>query len=127
MTMKEVIQTQNAPAPLGPYSQAIKAGNFLFVSGQVAIDPEKGKIIAEGIRAQTVRALENIRAILEAAGYGFSDIIQTSVYLSSISLFSEFNNEYAKYFTQGFPTRATVGVVLVPQALIEISVVAYKD
>ena len=88
--MKEVIQTQNAPAPLGPYSQAIKAGNFLFVSGQVAIDPEKGKIIAEGIRAQTVRVLENIRAILEAAGYEFSDIIQTSVSQSTLAFGSSF-------------------------------------
>ena len=125
--MKEAIQTEHAPKPLGPYSQAIKAGNFLFVSGQVAIDPKKGEIVAKGIQAQTTRVMENIKSILEAADYEFSDIIQSNVYLSSIDLFKDFNNEYAKYFAKEFPTRATVGVMLVPKALIEISVVAYKE
>ena len=125
--MKEVIQTEHAPKPLGPYSQAIKAGNFLFVSGQVAVDPKKGVIVAKGIQAQTTRVMENIKSILEAADYGFSDIIQSDVYLSSINLFKDFNSEYAKYFVKEFPTRATIGVMLVPKALIEISVVAYKE
>ena len=125
--MKEVIQTEHAPKPLGPYSQAIKAGNFLFVSGQVAVDPKKGVIVAKGIQAQTTRVMENIKSILEAADYGFSDIIQSDVYLSSINLFKDFNSEYAKYFAKEFPTRVAVGVMLVPKALIEISVVAYKE
>jgi 2-iminobutanoate/2-iminopropanoate deaminase len=125
--MKKVIQTENAPAPVGPYSQGIKVDRFLFVSGQVAIDPEKGRIVANGIREQTARVMENIKAILQAAGYNLSDVVQSNVYLSSMALFGEFNDEYAKHFGNVFPTRATVGIELVPSALVEISVVAYKD
>jgi len=126
-TMKKVIQTENAPTPVGPYSQAIRVDKFLFVSGQVAIDPKQGKIIANDIRGQTVRAMENIKAILQAAGYSFSDVTQVNVYLASMKLFSEFNNEYAKYFSKKFPARATIGVELMPNALVEISVIAYKE
>jgi 2-iminobutanoate/2-iminopropanoate deaminase len=124
--MKKVIQTKNAPEPVGPYSQALKVDKFLFVSGQVAIDPKEGRIIATGIRAQAARVMENIKAILDAAGYILSDVVQSNVYLSSMALFSEFNNEYAKYFDKVFPTRATVGVELMLGALVQISVVAYK-
>jgi 2-iminobutanoate/2-iminopropanoate deaminase len=123
----KVIQTEKAPKPVGPYSQAVKVDKFLFVSGQVAIDPEKGKIVANGIKAQTVRVMENLKEILQAAGYNLSDVVQSNVYLSSMNLFSEFNNEYAKYFDNVFPTRATVGIELMQGALLEISVVAYKD
>lgn len=125
--MKKVIQTENAPKPVGPYSQAIKVDKFLFVSGQVAIDPKEGKIVANDIRGQTARVMENIKAILQAAGYNFSDIVQSNVYLSSMKLFSEFNSEYAKYFGKEFPVRATIGIELMPNALVEISVVAYKE
>ncbi len=124
--MKKVIQTENAPEPLGPYSQALQAGKFLFVSGQVAIDPEEGRIVATSIREQTVRVMENIKAILQAASYNLSDVVQSNVYLSSIALFSEFNNEYGRYFDKVFPTRTTVGIELISDALVEISVVAYK-
>jgi 2-iminobutanoate/2-iminopropanoate deaminase len=124
--MRKVIQTEKAPKPVGPYSQAVKVDKFLFVSGQVAIDPEKGKIIANGIKAQTARVMENLKAILQAAGYSLSDVVQSNVYLSSMALFSDFNEEYAKYFDKRFPTRATVGIELMPGALLEISVVAYK-
>jgi 2-iminobutanoate/2-iminopropanoate deaminase len=126
-SMKKVIQTEKAPDPVGPYSQAVKVDKFLFVSGQVAIDPAKGGIIAKGIRAQTARVMENIKAILQAAGYNLSDVVQSNVYLSSIAMFSEFNDEYAKYFDKDFPARATVGIELMPNTLVEISVVAYKD
>lgn len=125
--MKKVIQTENAPKPVGPYSQAIRVDKFLFVSGQVAIDPKEGKIVADDIRGQTARVMENIKAVLHAAGYNFSDIIQSNVYLSSMKLFSEFNTEYAKYFAKEFPARATVGTELMPNALVEISVIAYKE
>jgi 2-iminobutanoate/2-iminopropanoate deaminase len=125
--MKKVIQTEKAPALVGPYSQALKVHKFLFVSGQVAIDPKKGRIVANSIREQTVRVMENIKAILQAAGYNLSDVVQSNVYLSSMTMFTEFNNEYAKYFDKVFPTRATVGIELMPSALVEISVVAYKD
>jgi 2-iminobutanoate/2-iminopropanoate deaminase len=124
--MKKVIQTENAPEPSGPYSQALQAGKFLFVSGQVAIDPEEGRIVATGIKEQTVRVMENIKAILQAASYNLSDVVQSKVYLSSMALFSEFNNGYGRYFDKVFPTRATVGIELMPDALVEISVVAYK-
>jgi 2-iminobutanoate/2-iminopropanoate deaminase len=126
-SMRKIIKTEKAPKPVGPYSQAIKADKFLFVSGQVAIDPEKGKIVAEGIKAQTVRVMENVKAVLQAAGYDLSDVVQSNVYLSSMALFSEFNAEYAKYFDKVFPTRATVGIELMSGALLEISVVAYKE
>lgn len=125
--MKKVIQTENAPEPVGPYSQALKVDKFLFVSGQVAIDPEEGRIVASGIREQTVRVMENIKAILHAAGYSLSDVVKSNVYLSSMKLFSEFNTEYAKYFDKVFPTRATVGIELMAGALVEISVTAYKE
>jgi 2-iminobutanoate/2-iminopropanoate deaminase len=124
--MKKVIQTKNAPEPVGPYSQALKVDKFLFVSGQVAIDPKECRIVENGIRAQTAMVMENIKAILDAAGYSLSDVVQSNVYLSSMALFSEFNNEYAKYFDKVFPTRATVGVELMLGALVQISVVAYK-
>jgi 2-iminobutanoate/2-iminopropanoate deaminase len=125
--MKKVIQTKNAPKPVGPYSQAIRVDKFLFVSGQVAMDPKGGRIIAKGIREQTARVMENIKAILRSAGYNLSDVIQSNVYLSSMVLFSEFNQEYAKYFDKQYPTRATVGIELMPGALVEISAIAYKD
>lgn len=125
--MKKVIQTENAPKPVGPYSQGIKVDKFLFVSGQMAIDPKEDKIVANGIKAQTARVMENIKAILHAAGYNFNDVVQSNVYLSSMGLFSEFNNGYAKYFDKDFPTRATVGIELMWDALVEISVVAYKE
>ena len=124
--MKKVIRTENAPEPVGPYSQALQAGKFLFVSGQVAIDPKEGRIVTPGIREQTVRVMENIKAILQAAGYNLSDVVQSNVYLSSMALFNEFNAEYERYFDKVFPTRATVEIELMPDALVEISVVAYK-
>jgi len=117
--MKKVIQAENAPAPVEPYSQALKVEKFLFVSGQVAIDPREGRIVACGIREQTVRVMENIKVILQAAGYSFSDVVQSTVYLSSMKLFSEFNSEYAKYFDKFFPARATVGIELMPRALVK--------
>ena len=125
--MKKVVHAEKASAPVGPYSQAVQEGRFLFVSGQVAIDPKEGKIVAKGIRVQTVRVMENIKVILEAAGYSLNDVVQPNVYLSSMKLFSEFNNEYAKYFDKFFPARATVGIELMSGALVEISVVAYKE
>jgi 2-iminobutanoate/2-iminopropanoate deaminase len=125
--MKKILRTENAPKPVGPYSQGIQVGKFLFVSGQVAIDPKEGKIVANDIRGQTIRVMENIKAILQVARYSFSDVIQSNVYLSSMKLFSEFNSEYAKYFDKEFPTRATVGIELMPGAIVEVSVVAYKE
>jgi 2-iminobutanoate/2-iminopropanoate deaminase len=124
--MKKPVLSPNAPKPIGPYSQAIKADDFLFVSGQLPIDPKQGKIVAADISGQTRQVMENIKAILEAADFGLSDVVQCTVFLSSLSLFDEFNREYARYFTADFPARATVAAELKAGALLEISVVAYK-
>lgn len=125
--MKKPIFTENAPKPLGPYSQAVRADKFLFVSGQLAIDPKEGKIIASDIKGQTVQVLENIKEILTAANFNLSDIVQANVYLSSMALFGEFNSTYATYFGKDFPARATVGIELSSGALVEISTIAYKE
>ena len=125
--MKKTVLSSTAPKPLGPYSQAVQAGNFLFVSGQLAIDPKEGKIVAKDITLQTRQVMENIKSILDAAGFSLKDAVQSTVYLSSMLLFEEFNREYAKFFESDFPSRATVGVELKAGALVEVSVVAYKD
>ena len=125
--MKKTILSEKAPKPVGPYNQAVLAGKFLFVSGQLAIDPKEGKIVAGDITLQTKQVMENIKSILESAGYGPKDVVQSNVYLSSMRLFDEFNKEYSKFFDREFPARATVGVELKGNALIEVSVVAYKD
>jgi len=125
--MKKVVATPNAPKPVGPYSQAIEAGGFLFVSGQLAINPKDGKLAAPDITVQTRQVMENIKAILEAADYTLKDVVQTTVYLSSMTLFDEFNREYSKYFQTDAPARATVATELKSGALVEVSVVAYRD
>jgi 2-iminobutanoate/2-iminopropanoate deaminase len=125
--MKEIITTENASKPSGPYSQAVKAGNFLFISGQLALDPKLGKLVNADIKAQTAQVLENIKAILEAAGYSMADIVQTNVYLSSLKMFKDFNAVYAQYFTEDYPARATVEATLMKDVLVEISAVAYKE
>src|SRR4030065_1022261 len=123
-SMKKSVLTQNAPKPIGPYNQAVQAGKFLFVSAQLAIDPKEGKIIVENIQLQTRQVMNNIEAILKAAGYSLKDVVQSTVYLSSMALFNEFNCEYSKYFEEEFPARATVAVELKSEALVEVSVVA---
>ena len=100
--MKKTILISAAPKPLGPYSQAMQAGNFLFVSGQLAIDSKEGKIVTNDITLQTPQVMENIKFILEAAGFSLKDLVQSTVYLSSMSLFEEFNCEYAKFFRERF-------------------------
>lgn len=124
--MSEIFQTDNAPKPVGPYSQAVKAGGWLFVSGQLGIDPMQGKIVAVDIAGQTKQVLENIEEILKAANYKLGDVVKTEVFLSSIELFKEFNIEYAKYFLSNAPARVTVAAELPLNALVEISVTAYQ-
>jgi 2-iminobutanoate/2-iminopropanoate deaminase len=99
---------------------------LLFVSGQIAIDPEKGGIVAKSVKEQTAQVMENIKALLQAADYSLSDAVQCNVYLASMLLFRDFNDESAKYFDDGFPARATVGIEPMPDALVEISVVTSK-
>src|SRR5256885_13337060 len=107
----EVIQTDRAAAPIGPYSQAIRANGFVFVAGEKGIDPKTGKIVAGGIAAETRQTLENIKAILTEAGTSFDRAVQSAVYLTDITEFGEMNKVYAEYFTVNPPGRTTVGVV----------------
>ena len=125
--MKQVVTSPNAPKPVGPYSQAIKAGNYLYISGQLAINPKDNKIVEGDITLQTKQAMENIRTILEVAQYTLEDVVHTTVYLSSMTLFSSFNKEYEKYFRTKPPARATVACELKTGALIEISAIAYRE
>jgi len=125
--MKKLIYSLNAPKPIGPYSQAVQAGQFLFVSGQLAIDPKQDKIVVSDITVQTRQVMENLKVILEAAGYGFKDVVQSTVYLANMTLFEAFNCEYAKYFETNFPARVTAGVCLKAGALVEVSLIAYKE
>ena len=125
--MKTVINSAKAPAPIGPYSQAIEAGNFIFFSGQVAIDPATGELITVDIKTETARVMENIKALLAEAGIGFSNIIKTTIFLKDMQTFAQVNEVYGSYFTDKFPARETVAVVGLPKnANVEISVTAIK-
>ena len=122
---KEIINTNNAPAPIGPYSQAIKTGNLLFVSGQVALKPGTNDMANADIIEETHQVLQNLKAILQEAGMNFSNIVKTTIFLSDMDLFSQVNEIYAKYFEGNFPARETVAVKGLPKnANVEISVVA---
>lgn len=124
--MKQAVTSPNAPKPVGPYSQAVIAGNTLYISGQLAIDPKTNTLIEADITAQTRQVMENIQAILQAANFNLKDVVQTTVYLTSMKLFADFNKEYAKYFPEIPPARATVACELKAGALVEVSAVAYK-
>lgn len=122
--MKEVISTNNAPAAIGPYSQAIKCGNLLFCSGQIPVNPATGEI-PEGIAAQTAQSLANVKALLEAAGSSLDKVVKTTVFLADMSLFGDMNAVYAQTFTEPFPARSAVAVRELPkQVLVEIEVIA---
>jgi len=122
---KKIINTSKAPAPIGPYSQAVMTGNLLFVSGQVAINPVTGNVEATDITEETTMVLKNIEAILTEAGLNFSNIVKTTIFLSDMSLFATVNNIYAGYFTNDFPARETVAVKGLPKNVnVEISVIA---
>lgn len=122
---KQIINTNNAPAPIGPYNQAIKSGNFLFVSGQVALKPGTNDLANADIIEETHQVLQNLKTILAEAGMDFSNIIKTTIFLSDMELFSRVNEIYAKYFDGDFPARETVAVKGLPKnANVEISVIA---
>ena len=119
-----IIETQNAPGAIGPYSQAIVANGFVFTSGQIPIDPATGRIEAAGIEAQTAQVIWNLAAILEAAGSGLDKVVKTTCFLSDIGLFSRFNEVYGQYFTQK-PARSCVEAAKLPKdALLEIEAIA---
>lgn len=125
--MKETIATLLAPAAIGPYSQAVKAGPTLYISGQLPIDPETGSFAAADVAGQTERSLKNIGAILTQAGYSFDDVVKTSVLLADIADFGAMNQVYAKYFEKNCPARAAFAVKDLPRgALVEIEAVAWR-
>ena len=123
--MRNVVLTDRAPKPIGPYSQAIKANGFVFVSGQIALDPKTGEFTGTTVAEQTMRVLENLKAILEASGAPLNHVVKTTVYLKSMDDFAAMNEVYAKYFTATPPARSTIQAARLPKdALVEIDVVA---
>lgn len=125
--MKKIIHTEKAPQPIGPYSQAVQFGNMLFVSGQIALDPETGVLKTDSLEEETTLVMQNLKAVLSAAGFGFEDIIKSSIFLSDMELFNEVNAIYATAFESDFPARETLAVKGLPKGVnVEISVVAGK-
>ena len=125
---KEIINSSNAPEPIGPYSQAVKAGGFLFLSGQVALKPGTGELVVSDITAETTQVMKNLEAVLSEAGLNFSHVVKTTIFLKEMSSFAAVNAEYGKYFEKDFPARETVAVKTLPKDVnIEISMVALSD
>lgn len=121
---KEIIKTDNAPAPIGPYSQAVAFGNLMFVSGQIAIIPENGQLVNGSIKEETHQVMKNIQNILKAAGLGMEHILKTSIFLKSMDDFATVNEVYGSYFSREFPARETVQVSRLPKDVnVEISVI----
>ena len=121
----ETISTKNAPAAIGPYSQAIKVGNLIYTSGQIPIDPATGTLVAGGIKEQTRQSLLNVQAILKEAGISMSSVVKTTVFMADMSDFADMNAVYAEFFTEPYPARSAVALKALPKgALVEIEVVA---
>lgn len=124
---KQIINTSGAPAPIGPYNQAVRAGDFLFVSGQIPIDPATGELVETGIQDETERVMQNLAAILKEAGMDFSNVVKSSIFLTDMKQFAQVNEVYAKYFTENEPARETVQIAALPKFVnVEISVIAAK-
>jgi len=122
---KKIIETKNAPAPIGPYSQAVQVGDFLFVSGQIAKDPVTGVMKNDSIKEETIQVMNNLKAVLEAAGFGMDNIVKATIYLTDMGDFKKMNEVYGSFFKGSYPARETVQVSNLPaNAKIEISVVA---
>ncbi|WP_374689733.1 RidA family protein [Promineifilum sp.] len=125
---KQRIHTENAPAAVGPYSQAIRAGDLIFTAGQTALDPASGALVGDDVAAQTEQVLRNLAAVLAAAGTGFDRVIKTNVYLLTMDDFAAMNAVYARHFPQPFPARTTVAVAALPKGgLVEIECVALAE
>jgi len=123
--MKEIVFTERAPKPIGPYSQAVKVGNTVYVSGQIPIDPVTNEIVKGGIEEQTRRVMENLRNVLEASGTSLENVVMAFVYLKDLRDFQKYNEVYASYFKERSPARVTVQVSALPRdALVEIAVIA---
>lgn len=123
---KEIIYTENAPAPIGPYSQAVKAGNFVFFSGQIALDAHTGELVNADIKTETEQVMKNIIALLQSINATVDNIVKTTIFLSDMSLFAAVNEVYGSYFTKDAPARETVAVKGLPKNVnVEISVTVY--
>jgi 2-iminobutanoate/2-iminopropanoate deaminase len=124
-TVRELVAAAGAAKAIGPYSPALKVGNLLFLSGSIPLDPLSGQLIAGGIVEQTTRVMENIKALLEAAGAGFNNVARTTVFMVDLGEFAQMNEVYSKYFTAPYPARSTVQVVKLPREVrVEIDVIA---
>lgn len=124
---KEIINTVNAPAPIGPYNQAVLVGNLLFMSGQVALKPGTGELANADIIEETHQVMQNLKAVLAEAGMDFSSVVKTTIFLSDMALFGQVNEIYGKYFEGDFPARETVAVKGLPKNVnVEISMIAAK-
>jgi len=125
---KQIIVTEKAPAPIGPYNQAVKAGGFLFISGQVCIDPATGNLISGDVKAEAHQVMKNLNAILHEARMTFEHVVKTTIFLSDMNLFADVNEVYGSYFTGDFPARETVAVKGLPKGVnVEISMTAVVD
>ena len=125
--MSTIINTSNAPVPIGPYNQAVLAGNMLFVSGQIALDAQSGELIMTDIVTETHKVMANIKAILTEAGLDFAAIVKTSIFLKNMGDFAQVNEIYGSYFSANYPARETIQVAALPKNVnVEISVTAYK-
>ncbi len=126
--MRARVDTDRAPGALGPYSQAVRAGDWVFLSGQIGLDPATGELVQGGAAAQAERALENLSAVLDEAGLSFADVVRTSIYLVDLNDFSAVNEIYAGCVSEPYPARVTVGVAALPKgALVEVDAVAVVD
>ncbi|KLU59424.1 2-iminobutanoate/2-iminopropanoate deaminase [Peptococcaceae bacterium CEB3] len=126
--MNEAIKTTKAPKAVGPYSQAIKAGEYLLTSGQIPIDPETGVFVEGGIKAQTKQVMENLRQVLLAGGLDFTDVVKTTIFIVNMADFGAVNEVYEKYFTNVLPARSCIGVASLPKgALVEMEVIASRQ
>lgn len=122
---KQIIQSPAAPAPIGPYSQAVKAGNFLFLSGQIALDPESGGLKMDSVEVETQQVMKNLQAVLQQAGLDFNHVVKTTIFLMDMNDFATVNTIYGSYFQGDFPARETVQVAGLPKGVrVEISMVA---
>lgn len=127
MTQRERIATPAAPGAIGPYSQAIASGNLVFASGQIALDPASGQLVQGDVQAQTQRALENLSAVLQAAGSSLGQVVKTTVFLTSMANFAAMNEIYGQYFTDEPPARSTIAVAELPRnALVEVEAIALR-
>lgn len=125
--MKTIINTDKAPAPVGPYSQAVEAGGFLYCSGQIAINPTTNQVLTGPVEEQAKQVMENIKAVLEKAGLGFQNVVKTTIYLINMNDFAIVNEVYAKYFKEQPPARSTVAVAGLPKGVhVEIEVLAKR-